>query len=82
MPQGYRTMDGIDLNDIWYGSAGIQAAVDLYRSAELPLIEALAMPWPEQIMKYGISERNGFQVLGPSERPNRKIIDVATFYPA
>jgi hypothetical protein len=75
-------MDGIDLNDIWYGSAGIQAAVDLYRSAELPLIEALAMPWPEQIMKYGISERNGFQVLGPSERPNRKIIDVATFYPS
>lgn len=74
-------MDGIDLNDIWYGGAGIAAAVDLYRQAELPLIEALAMPWPEQIMKYGVSERNGFQVLGPSERPNRKLITIATVYP-
>ncbi len=82
MPQGYRTMDGIDLNDIWYGGAGIQAAVDLYRSVELPLITALAMPWPEQIMKYGISQKNGFQVLGPSERPNRKTVDIATVYPA
>jgi hypothetical protein len=81
MPQGYRTMDGVDLNDIWYGGAGIQAAVDLYRSVELPLINALAMPWPEQIMKYGISEKNGFQVLAPSERPNRKTVDIASFYP-
>ena len=81
MPQGYRTMDGIDLNDIWYGGAGIAAAVDLYRSVELPLITALAMPWPEQIMKYGISQKNGFQVLGPSERPNRKTVDMASMYP-
>jgi hypothetical protein len=81
MPKGYRTMDGIDLNDIWYGGAGIAAAVDLYQSVEMPLINALALPWPEQIMKYGISERNGFQVLGPGERPDRKTIDVATVYP-
>ena len=81
MAKGYRTMDSIDLNDIWYGGAGIAAAVDLYQSASMPLIDALAMPWPEQIMKYGISERNGFQVLGPGERPDRKIITVATSYP-
>ncbi len=81
MPQGYRTMDGIDLNDIWYGGAGIAAAVDLYRTVELPLITALAMPWPEQIMKYGISQKNGFQVLAPSERPNRKTVDLAAMYP-
>lgn len=81
MPKGYRTMDGIDLNDLYYGGAGIAAAVDLYQSASMPLIDALAMPWPETIMKYGISERNGFQVLGPGERPDRKIITVATSYP-
>lgn len=81
MPKGYRTMDGIDLNDIWYGGAGIAAAVDMYSAADLPLINALALPWPEQIMKYGISERNGFQVLGPGERPDRKIVTVATAYP-
>jgi hypothetical protein len=74
-------MDGIDLNDIWYGGAGIQSAVDLYRSVELPLIQALAMPWPEQIMKYGISAKNGFQVLAPSERPNRKYVEIASMYP-
>jgi hypothetical protein len=66
---------------LWYSGAGIAAAVDLYQSVEMPLITALAMPWPEQIMKYGISERNGFQVLGPGERPDRKIITVATSYP-
>jgi len=81
MSQGYRTMDGIDLNDIWYGGAGIAAAVDMYRQAELPLITALALPWPENVMKYGISERNGFQVLSPGERPNRKLVDIATVYP-
>lgn len=81
-PQGYRTMDGIDLNDIWYGGAGIANAVDMYRSVELPLITNLALPWPEQIMKYGISQKNGFQVLGPSERPSRKTVDIATVYPA
>jgi len=80
-PQGYRTMDGIDLNDIWYGGAGIANAIDLYRRVELPLINMLAMPWPEQIMKYGISQKNGFQVLAPSERPSRKTVDVATTYP-
>jgi len=74
-------MDGIDLNDIWYGGAGIQNAVDLYRSVELPLITSLALPWAEQIMKYGISAKNGFQVLAPSERPNRKTVDIATVYP-
>lgn len=81
MPQGYRTMDGIDLNDIWYGGAGIAAAIDMYRSVTLPIITGLALPWPEQIMKYGISERNGFQVLSPGERPNRKTVDIATVYP-
>ncbi|HSE46339.1 MAG TPA: hypothetical protein VLA89_13520 [Gemmatimonadales bacterium] len=81
MPQGYRTMDGIDFNDIWYGGAGIQAAVDLYRRVELPIITSLAMPWPETLMKYGISNRNGFQPLGPGERPNRKTIEIATMYP-
>ena len=81
MPAGYRTMDGIDLNDIWYGGAGIQAAVDLYRSVELPVITSLAMPWPEQLMKYGISQKNGFQVLGPGQRPDRKTVDIATVYP-
>lgn len=82
MPSGYRTMDGIDLNDIWYGGAGIAAAVDLYRSVDLPLITSLALPWPEQIMKYGISEKNGFQLLGPGERPNRKTVDIASMYPS
>lgn len=81
MPPGYTTMDSIDLNDIWYGGAGIANAVDLYRSVELPLINSLALPWPEQIMKYGIGAKNGFQVLAPSERPNRKMVDIATSYP-
>lgn len=81
MPREYRTMDGIDLNDIWYGGAGIAAAMDQYMAVDMPLINALAMPWPEQIMKYGISERNGFQLLGPGERPDRKTVVVATTYP-
>lgn len=81
MAAGYRTMDGIDLNDIWYSGAGILAAVDMYRQVELPLITGLAMPWPENLMKYGIGERNGFQVLGPGERPDRKLVTIATVYP-
>ena len=81
MPDGYRTLDQIDFNDIWYGSAGIQAAVDLYRSVDLSIILGLAMPWPEALLKYGISEKNGFQRLGPGQRPDRKIVDIATLYP-
>src|SRR5687768_7520067 len=81
MPPGYRTMDGIDFNDIWYGGAGISAAVDMYRRVDVPVIAGLATPWPETIMKYGISEKNGFQVLSPGQRPDRKLITIATQYP-
>lgn len=81
MTTGYRTLDSIDFNDIWYGGAGIAAAVDMYRSVQLPLITGLATPWPEQIMKYGLSEYNGFQLLAQGQRPDRKMITIAEFYP-
>lgn len=83
MPVGYRTMDGIDLNDVWYGGggAGIQTAVDLYRTVNLPVIDALAMKHDETIMKYGVSEKNGFQLLAPGQRPDRKLVQIATMYP-
>lgn len=81
MPGGSVTLDGIDLNDIYYGGAGIAAAVDMYRSLELPIIPALALQWPEQIIKYGLSERNGFQVLGPGQLPDRKFVELAAFTP-
>jgi hypothetical protein len=81
MPGGSVTTDGIDFNDIYYGGAGIAAAVDTYRQLELPIIPALALQWPEQIMKYGLSERNGFQVLGPGQLPDRKFVELAAFTP-
>lgn len=77
---GYRTMDGYDLNELWYGS-GINQAVDMYRRVELPIITKLAMPWPEEIIKYGLSEKNGFQVLGMGELPDRKIVTQALHTP-
>lgn len=79
MPGGYVTVDQIDLNEIWYGA--IIPAVDTYRSWELPIITSLAMPWGEQIMKYGLSAKNGFQRLAPGQRPDRKFVEIATAYP-
>lgn len=83
MPVGYRTFDQIDLNDIWYGGggAGIQNAIDLYRTVEMPVIRALAMPHDETIMRYAVSDKNGFQKLGPGQRPDRKMVQIATMYP-
>jgi hypothetical protein len=82
MPVGYRTIDQIDLNDIWYGGAGIAAAFDLYQAVDLPILNSIAMMHDETIMKYGLSERNGFQPLGPGERPNRKYVQTAIITPA
>jgi len=79
MPGGYVTLDAIDLNEIWYGC--IVPAVDGYRRVDLPMITSLAMTWPEQIMKYGLTAANGFQLLAPGERPTRKFVEVATAYP-
>jgi hypothetical protein len=81
MNPGYRTADGIDLNDLWYGGAGVQAAVDTYRTVTLPIVDAMAMMWGTTIIKYGLSEFNGFQLLGPGERPRRKIVAEAAIYP-
>jgi hypothetical protein len=81
MPTGYRTLDGIDFNQILYGPAGLQPALDLYRSVDLPIIRALAMPWGERLYKYYLSEKNGFQRLGPVQRPDRKIVVEATMTP-
>jgi hypothetical protein len=81
MPEGAVTLDQIDINDLWYGSAGIRAAVDTYRTMELPIIPALALNWGETLLKYGLSERNGFQVLGPGELPETKYVEIATFLP-
>src|SRR3990172_4006279 len=79
MPAGYVTVDSIDLNEIWYGA--VIPALDTYRSWELPIITSLAMPWGEQIMKYGLSAKNGFQRLARGQRPDRKFVEVATMYP-
>ena len=73
MPEGAVTLDQIDINDLWYGPAGIRAAVDTYRQMTLPIIPALALSWGETLMKYGLSERNGFQVLGPGELPEIEV---------
>lgn len=81
MPNGYVTSDMIDFNDIWYGDAGIRAAVDMYREVDVPVISSLAEKSPEAIFKYGISEANGFQKLAPGQRPDRKNVVLATMYP-
>lgn len=85
MPQGYRTLDGIDLNDIWYGpgqnGAGIAGAVDMYRRVDIPVLRSLAMPWGRKLIKYAISEKNGFQRLAPGQRPDRKNVQMATQFP-
>lgn len=81
MADGYRTFDQIDLNDIYYGDAGIRAAADMYQPVVLPIIPALAMPSGEKITKYAISERNGFQAIGFGEVPNRKQVTMAAMYP-
>lgn len=77
---GYRTLDGIDFNELWYG-AGIAPAIDQYQEVDLPIITALAMPWPEEIMKYAVGEANGFQVLAPGVKPDRKAVTIAAVLP-
>lgn len=77
---GYRTLDGIDFNQIWYGPGGILSAMDQYRRVELPIITGLATTLPEGMTRYGIGEKNGFQVLGPGQIPDRKMIQLATMY--
>lgn len=79
MSQGYVTLDNVDFNEIWYGST--VPAVDLYRTVDLPALESLALDWPEQVLKYWISEKNGFQLLGPGQRPNRRFVEEGTLYP-
>ena len=81
MIPGYTTSDGIDWNDIWYGPGGIANAIDLYRSVDMPLIRSLAMPWGETQIKYAVGIKNGFQVLGPGQQPDRKAVQMAAFYP-
>ena len=78
MAVGYRTSDSIDFNEIWYGLISV---VDQYQTVSLPFLESLAMRQGRQIMKYAISESNGFQRLGPGERPDRKLVTIATMYP-
>jgi hypothetical protein len=79
---GYRTLDGIDFNDLWYGGGvGIAHAVDQYQMVELPIISALAMPWSETVVKYAIGEKNGFQVLAPGVKPDRKMVTMAAMIP-
>lgn len=79
MPEGYVTTDGIDFNEIYYD--GIVPAVDLYRRVEMPVIMSIVQPHPETIIKYGVSEKNGYQQLSLGERPNRKYVQEAALYP-
>lgn len=79
MAQGYVTTDGIDFNEIYY--RGLVQAMDMYRRVELPVLSNLAEPAGEEIFKYGISEKNGYQPLGMGARPNRKYVQEAALYP-
>lgn len=81
MPVGYRTIDQIDINDIWYGGSGVLAAYDTYQQVDLPILSSLAMTHDETVMKYGLSEKNGFQKIGFGERPNRKYVQMAMVTP-
>ena len=78
MAVGYRTSDLIDFNEIWYGLVSVY---DQYQTVSMPVIESLVMRMGRQIMKYALSESNGFQRLGPGERPDRKLVTIATMYP-
>jgi hypothetical protein len=78
---GYRTTDQIDFNEIWYGGGGVQAAIDMYRRVDIPALFALAQPYPEELFRYTHGGKNGFQRLAPGQRPDRKTVDVKTFYP-
>lgn len=81
MPPGYVTRDQINWNDIWYGAGGIVNAMDTYRRWEIPVIPAMALKWGDTLLRYGLSERNGFQLLGPGQVPDRKFVEQATFIP-
>jgi hypothetical protein len=79
MPGGYVTTDLIDFNEIYYGS--VIPAVDTYRKVELPVLSNLFMPHDETLMKYFISEKNGYQRLSQGERPHRKNLTEAVVLP-
>lgn len=81
MPVGYRTIDMIDLNEIWYGGAGIMALYDTYQEVSIPVLDSLIMPHDHTIMKYALSDRNGFQEIGYGEKPNKKYVQLATVVP-
>jgi hypothetical protein len=79
MPGGYVTTDLIDFNEIYYNS--LVPAVDTYRAIELPILDTLVMRHDESIMKYGLSEKNGYQRLSLGERPTRKYVAIAEVLP-
>lgn len=79
MPGGYVTTDMVDFNEIYYDS--LIPAVDTYRTVELPVLSNMFMKHDESIMKYFLSEKNGYQRLSQGERPNRKNVTEAVVLP-
>lgn len=68
LTRGYTTTDGIDLNEILYGT--ILPIVELYNQEEtLDLRALLCSDWDESYIKFDASGHWKFQKLGESEKP-------------
>lgn len=79
MPNGYATTDHMDLNELWYGA--VQAA-DMYQEVSLPIIDRLVMTHDLSLFKYGISEKNGYEIIALDSKPGMKRVREAAMYPA
>lgn len=65
---GLTTTDGIDLNEILYGT--VLPVINLYNREEvLPLRAVLTSDWTEQYFKFDSSGQWKFQKLGEGEKP-------------
>lgn len=71
LTRGFTTTDGIDLNEVLYGT--VLPIVDLYNQEEvLDLRALLCSDWDESYVKFDSSGQWKFQKLGESEKPTSK----------
>lgn len=77
MQAGFVTIDSVDLNELWY--AAVQG-VDTYQEVQMPILSQLIRYHDMTLFKYGLSERNGYQIIGLDTRPDHRRVAEAAMY--
>jgi hypothetical protein len=79
MASGYFTLDQVNYDEIWYNVA--LPAMDLYRSAKIPIIDTLSTPHDLTLFPYILGKRMGFQPLGRTQKPDMRQVEEAWMVP-